>query len=141
MLYRFPAPSLQKGVKIVSLGEKLKGLRQKRDMNQTQLADASGITQATISRIESGEVKQLKSEALKKLAEALEVTVDYLVGKTNKLTPSDIVDSDPTARQIFRGYDKLSPTEKNQVKDFVGFLEKQKKRKRKASDEDTETIL
>jgi len=49
----------------MSLGERVIILREKRGMNQKQVSDASGITQATISRIESGQVKQLKSEALK----------------------------------------------------------------------------
>lgn len=114
----------------MSLQERVKECRKKKKRwNQKQLADASGITQATISRIESGEVKQLKSESLRKLAEALDVTVDYLVGKTDKLTPNDIVESDPTAKYIFRGYEKLSAKEREQVKDFVRFLEEQKKKK------------
>jgi len=115
----------------MSLGGKVKELREKKGMNQKQLAEASDITQATISRIESGQVKQLKSEALKRLAEALGVTVDYLVGKNDKLTPKDIVHSDPDAQYIFRGYDKLSAKGKEQLKDFVGFLNRQEKKEKR----------
>lgn len=91
-------------------------------MNQKQLADASQITQATISRIESGQVRQLKSEALKRLATALGVTVDYLIEKTKELTPNDLVRSDPDATYILEGYETLSAEGRRQLKDFVRFL-------------------
>jgi len=115
----------------MSLQERVKECREKKGMNQKQLAEASGITQATISRIESGDVEQVKSEALRKLAEALGVTVDYLVGKTDKLSPNDVLRSDPTAKYIFRGYEKLSATEREQLKNFVRFLEEQDKKKKR----------
>lgn len=108
----------------MSLAEKVKDLREKKGMNQKQLAEASNITQATISRIESGWVKELKSEALKRLAEALGVTVDYLVDKTEKLTPDDIIRSDSTVQDMLSGYMKLNPDRRAQVIDFVSFLEK-----------------
>jgi transcriptional regulator with XRE-family HTH domain len=113
----------------MSLGEKVKTLREKKGMNQKEVAEASGITQATISRIESGQVKELKSEALKRLAGALGVTVDYLVDKTDKLTPNDIIRSDAAAQYVFRGYEKLSATGREQLKNFVRFLEEQEEKK------------
>jgi transcriptional regulator with XRE-family HTH domain len=109
----------------MSLAEKVKQRREKLGMNQKQLADTSGITQATISRIESGQVKELKSEALKRLAAALRVTVDFLVDRTDSLTPKEVVESDPNADYIFRGYEKLSAKGREQVKHFVHFLEQQ----------------
>jgi transcriptional regulator with XRE-family HTH domain len=113
------------GEEPMSLEEKVRRLREKRGMNQKQLAEASNITQATISRIESGQVKELKSEALKRLASALGVTVDYLVDKTSQLTLNDLVQSDPTARYILQGYEKLSATGREQLRNFVRFLEEQ----------------
>jgi len=97
-------------------------------MNQKQVAEASEITQATISRIESGQVKELKSEALKRLASALGVTVDYLIEKSKRLTPDEMIRSDPNAQYIFRGYEKLSATGRKQLKNFVRFLEEQEEK-------------
>ena len=118
----------------MSLEEKVRQLREQRGMNQKQLADASNITQATISRIESGQVKELKSEALKRLASALGVTVDYLVDKTSRLTPNDIAESDPDAQYLLRGYEKLSADGREQLLNFIRFLEdqeaKQERRRR-----------
>ena len=107
----------------MSLGEKVKELREKKGMNQKELSKASAITQATISRIEKGKVNQLKSEALKRLADALGSTIDYLVDKTDKLTPNDILQSDDTAKHLFRGYEKLSSDGRKQLINFVNFLE------------------
>lgn len=115
----------------MSLGEKVKALREKKGMNQKQLSEASLITQATISRIESGKVNQLKSDALKRLADALGSTVDYLVDKADQLTPEDVMKADKTAKYLFRGYEKLSSDGRKQLIDFVQFLEGKEKTDRK----------
>ena len=61
-------------------GKTLKALRQKQSLNQKALSALSGVSQATISRIETGRVRQLRSSALKNLADALGVSVDFLMG-------------------------------------------------------------
>jgi transcriptional regulator with XRE-family HTH domain len=115
----------------MSLAEKVKRAREKLGMNQKQLAATSKITQATISRIESGQVKELKSEALKRLASALRVTVDYLVDKTTELSSQDLIQSDPTAEYILRGYERLSAAGREQLRNFVRFLELQEEERAK----------
>jgi len=64
----------------MSLGSTLKALRQKRSLNQKALSTLSGVSQVTISRIETGRVQQLRSSALKNLADAMGVSVDFLMG-------------------------------------------------------------
>ena len=64
----------------MSLGRTLKALRQKQSLNQKALSALSGVSQATISRIETGRVRQLRSSALKNLADALGVSVDFIMG-------------------------------------------------------------
>ena len=73
------------------LGKTLKALRQKRGLNQKRLSLLSGVSQATISRIEIGRVRQLRSRALKSLADALNVSVDFLMGDNEVFasTPGD----------------------------------------------------
>lgn len=62
----------------MSLGRNLKDLRQKQSLNQKALSDRSGVSQATISRIETGRV-QPGASALKNLADALCVSTDSLM--------------------------------------------------------------
>ena len=69
------------------LGKTLKALRQKQGLNQKGLSTISGVSQATISRIETGRVRQLRSAALKNLADALSVSVDFLMGDSEFLPP------------------------------------------------------
>ncbi len=63
----------------MSLGHNLKELRQQQSLNQKDLSDRSGVSQATISRIETGRVRQPGSSAVKSLADALGVSTDSLM--------------------------------------------------------------
>ena len=69
----------------MSLGRNLKELRQKQSLNQKDLSDRSGVSQATISRIETGRVRQPGSSALKNLADALGVSTDSLMDDKARL--------------------------------------------------------
>jgi transcriptional regulator with XRE-family HTH domain len=100
-------------------------------MNQKELAAKSGVSQATISRIEGGKIATLGSDGLTGLADALGASVDYLIGRTDVLEPGDVLPADPRAKIIFRGYEKLSNEQREQLKQFVEFLESQEEGKRK----------
>jgi len=106
----------------MGLRGRVKELREKKGFSQKRLADASGITQATISRIESGKMKGLKSDALRKLGMALGVTVDYLVGRTDELTPSEIASSDPVAKDIIKNYGELNSFGRKMLSAYARFL-------------------
>ena len=69
----------------MSLGRNLKELRQQQSLNQKDLSDRSGVSQATISRIETGRVRQPGSSALKNLADALGVSADSLMDDKARL--------------------------------------------------------
>ena len=70
----------------MSLGRNLKELRQKQSLNQKDLSDRSGVSQATISRIENGQVRQPRSSALRNLADALGVSIDSLMNDNGHST-------------------------------------------------------
>jgi len=106
----------------MTLAERVTALREERGLNQKELADVSGITQATISRIESGHVEDLKAESLKSLASALRVTVDYLVGRTEGQSASDIADADPGASRLLERYAALTPAGQRMAREFVEFV-------------------
>jgi len=58
---------------IVNIGKRLKELRTKLGLSQFELCQRSGISQASIARIEANKQKNLKSETIQKLAEALDI--------------------------------------------------------------------
>lgn len=61
---------------------RIKELREDRDLRQIDLANAVGIDQRTISNYETGKSNP-DSFALIKLADYFCVSIDYLVGRTN----------------------------------------------------------
>lgn len=66
--------------------EKLKKAMDERDMSQSQLSALSGIGKSSISQYLSG--KNVPTDkAKKKLADALDVSVDYFNGETVHLDP------------------------------------------------------
>lgn len=124
--------NVNKGVDVAEggFGEKVRVKRQEKSLTQAELAKKAGITQATISRVESGEMLQLGSDKLRSLAKALDVSVDFLVGKIDRMEFHDSLINDQIAKVIFRGYEKLSEERKRQVLEYVEFLVKQEKSKR-----------
>jgi len=60
---------------------RIKELREDRDLRQSDLAKATGIDQRTISNYETGKSNP-DSYALIKLADFFGVSIDYLVGRT-----------------------------------------------------------
>jgi transcriptional regulator with XRE-family HTH domain len=62
------------------LGDRVKEARRKAAMTQEQLSAATGLKQFHISRIEKGWIKDVKGDTLLRLARALQVTTDFLLG-------------------------------------------------------------
>ena len=58
--------------------EKLRAARKAKAMNQTELAQAVGVTQRSLTNYECGRAVPRES-VLRKMAETLGVTVEYLV--------------------------------------------------------------
>lgn len=64
------------------IGQRIRELREQRDIKQEKLAEILNINKATLSRIERGETKTVGSDILVALAEHFNVSVDFLVGFT-----------------------------------------------------------
>lgn len=60
------------------MGYRIKEVREEHGMSQTQLAEISGVSRATIWALETGKEKVTTTKTLNKLANALNVTVDEL---------------------------------------------------------------
>lgn len=68
----------------MTIGEKLKDLRKKKDLTLDKLAEITGIAKATLSRIENNVVGGNYS-TLKKISDALGVSLEDLSGKEGEL--------------------------------------------------------
>lgn len=65
------------------MDNRIKDLREDRDLTQTQVAEAIGITQRKYSYIETG-TQQLTDEILIKLSKFYGVTTDYILKLSDK---------------------------------------------------------
>lgn len=68
------------------LGQRIKELRKKEKLTQSDLAKKLNLTHVSISGYERGE-RSPDIETLKKLATTLNTTTDYLLGNTNNPNP------------------------------------------------------
>lgn len=67
--------------------ERIGDLRTSKGLQQKDLAEKIGVSASQLSRIETGEVKTVNSDTLIKLAQALQVSTDYILGLTIVSTP------------------------------------------------------
>ena len=66
------------------LGQRILLLRRDRKLSQQALAEKAGISANTIARLERGDIQKIYSDNLDRLADALNVSTDYLLGLTNQ---------------------------------------------------------
>jgi transcriptional regulator with XRE-family HTH domain len=64
----------------MSVGQRLLQQRRVRGLTQTELAHLAGVSQGLIARIERGHVKDPAGSVILRLARALGITADWLVG-------------------------------------------------------------
>ena len=69
-------------------GETLRALRETRGWDQQTLALRTGIDASVVSRLERGLQTDLKASVLIKLAQALDISLDALVGHQPGSTPA-----------------------------------------------------
>lgn len=60
------------------MGYRIKEIRERKGMSQSELSDKSGVTRATIWKLETGENEVTTSKTLLKIADALGVTIGEL---------------------------------------------------------------
>lgn len=71
---------------------RIRDLREDRDLRQVDVSEAIGIDQRTLSNYETGKTNP-DSFAIIKLADFFGVSADYLIGRTNenKISADDII--------------------------------------------------
>ena len=82
--------------------ERLKEMRERRGWSQAELAQKSRLQPTAISHFETGG-RSPSFDNLRRLADALNVSTDYLIGRSNEPTMAG-----PQTDELFRDYHKLS---------------------------------
>lgn len=107
----------------MEFSERLKDLRKQAELTQVDVAEKLGISQPAYASWERG-VKKPTQENLVKIAQILDVSVDYLVG--NSKEKSDELDN---IELLFRMNSKGLTEEEKKVfrKELIEFMEERKK--------------
>ena len=112
---------------------RIKQLRNEKDIKQDVLAKLLGLEVAGISKLETGRVP-LKDEYIVKLAEYFNVSTDYLLGKTDVRNPGAKIDDVLNEAMIGMSkedYEKLTDAQKKQIRDFALFVKNQNEKGKK----------
>lgn len=103
--------------------ERLKSAREIRGYSQKELAKRARMPSSSIAHFETR--RKPSFDSLKRLAIALEITTDYLLGRVD--SPELAQDGDP----LFRDVAKLTGHDREIAKDFLDMLANRKTRKEK----------
>jgi transcriptional regulator with XRE-family HTH domain len=102
--------------------ERLRAARELRKWSQGELAEKAGMPPSSIAHFESGSRKP-SFDTLRRLANALEVTTDYLLGRVDEPTLAQAADP------LFRDVGKLTGNDRELAKDFLKMLAERNKGK------------
>lgn len=103
---------------------RIKQLREEKDIKQKILANLLGIEISAVSKLETGKVP-LRDEYIIKLAEFFEVSTDYLLCKSDKRNASTNHDNEFIA--FYEGYKDLEDEDKEVIQATINALKKKKK--------------
>jgi len=95
---------------VSTLGERLIAVRERLGITQGEVARRVRLPQQAISRLERGERHHVRSDVLARLAIALEVSADVLLG-LREMTTSEVA---PSATRPAEYTPKTKPTPKRQ---------------------------
>ncbi len=97
-------------------GERLRRARENRDLNQTELAAKAGLQPSAIGHFEKDRRKPSFAN-IRSLAKALNVTSDYLLGRTSEMSK---------ATTAFRGEENLSDGDREHIQMMIDLMNQKK---------------
>jgi transcriptional regulator with XRE-family HTH domain len=103
---------------------RLREARELRELNQEGLARLTGLQASAISHFETG-ARKPSFDNLKRLADALKVTTDYLLGRVEQ--PTGLAGAD----RIHRHLEKLTGTDRVTAEDLIEMLAKRAEDKKR----------
>ncbi|WP_312117999.1 helix-turn-helix domain-containing protein [Brevibacillus reuszeri] len=103
----------------MSIAQRITDLRKSRGWSQDQLAEKLAMNRANVSNYERGIITNLPSEVLLKLSEIFNVTVDYLLCKTDV----NLYDWVPSPAEESENKTKETPASYENEKEFLSKID------------------
>lgn len=97
--------------------ENLKKLRWQKGISQQKLADAIFVSQQSVNKYENHDVEP-DIEVLIRIADYFDTSIDYLVGRTQKIEPeaaSSPVSLTPNEQKMLKSYHSLTTRQKESL--------------------------
>ena len=101
------------------IGQKIKEARIAKNLTQSDLGDALGVTKAAVARWESGVVKNIKRDMLQMIASKLDMSPLTLIG---------IKEQKEESRRIIIDERDFTPEQFIQIEQFINFIKSQSKK-------------
>lgn len=108
---------------------RLRRARENRGMSQADLGLKTGLKAAAVSHFETGQ-RAPSFDNLRKLADALSVSVDYLLGRLDEEQHGHGLAAAPRAKVLFRNAEKLSDEAFSQLEMMAEMLREREERKK-----------
>ncbi len=103
----------------MKLGDRIRKLRDKRELTQGQLAQSSSVSQGYLSQLENGEVKNPSAAVLLRVAQAMNVDPDDLFEAAGY----------PTVRTLRETYERYESTIDGELLGYLASLPREKQRR------------
>lgn len=101
--------------------ENLRKAREDKGLSQSDLADRTGFQPSAVSHFETGR-RAPSFENLKRLADALGVSIDFLLGREDEPKPVG-----PVADQLFRDFDRMTADDQESLAKMASLLAERNK--------------
>ncbi len=103
----------------MNLGDRIRKLRDQRELTQGQLAQSSSVSQGYLSQLENGEVKNPSAAVLLRVAQAVKVDPDDLFEAAGY----------PTVRTLRATYERYESTIDDELLSYLSSLPRDKQRR------------
>lgn len=105
---------------MVTIGDRIKELREKKELTQTELSKQLDISRNTIASWESNRrIPELGTAKI--LADFFDVSIDSLLGRVDK--PNQRKDLPRTvASYLPEGFDELTPEAREEILNFIDYI-------------------
>ena len=103
----------------MSVGEKIKYLRESMNLTQTELGDRLGVKKNAVSKWECGRVEDIPTSKIKAMANLFGVKASYLIEDEE---PKKEVSDEDIQFALFGGKDEITEKMYEEVKNFAAFL-------------------
>lgn len=105
----------------MSISTVLKQRRKELNLTLAEIAKQVGVSEATVQRWESGNIKNLRHDRIGLLAEALDVAPSVLMGWEDEKSPTPVVEDGTSIldSRLSEALRRLTPEQKQRLLDLI----------------------